>query len=90
MIVKFILDVLKPHKPSNYDVARTLMELDGVDTVKIKVDEIDQKTTSVFINIKGNKEMSLEQIEAKLEELNCALHSVDEVSLEKEERDYIT
>ncbi|MHA1147303.1 MAG: DUF211 domain-containing protein [Promethearchaeota archaeon] len=88
MKVSYKLDILKPHRPGNDAIARQLIELNGVSSVKITVDEIDQKTTSVFVQINGNKDMSLEQIEAKLEELNCALHSVDEVIIQKEERDY--
>ncbi len=81
--IEFDLDVLKPHIPSNYSVAQALEEIPGVSFVQIKTDEIDQKTTSVFITIKGTEDLSLEAIKEKLETMNCALHSVDRVQIDK-------
>ncbi|MFW9899185.1 MAG: DUF211 domain-containing protein [Candidatus Thorarchaeota archaeon] len=85
MIIEYTLDILKPHHPSNDLLARTLKELSGVKSVTIKTDEIDQKTTSIYVNLKGTNEMSLEEITKALEELNCSLHSVDEVKVEDRE-----
>ncbi|MHA1467153.1 MAG: DUF211 domain-containing protein [Promethearchaeota archaeon] len=84
MKVIYSLDVLKPHIPDSSFLALELKNLEGVSYVQIKVDEIDQKTTSVFIRIKG-VDVKLEDITDKLESLNCALHSVDEVSIQDEE-----
>ena len=81
--IEFDLDVLKPHVPSNHIVAQALNEIPSVMFVQIKTDEIDQKTTSVFITVKGNNELSLESIKEKLESMNCALHSVDRVQIDK-------
>ena len=81
MRVAFSLDVLKPHEPDNNLVARELKSLIGVKYVSIKTDEIDNVTTSVFITVEGNESVSLEQIREKLEDLNCALHSVDRVQV---------
>ena len=84
MKVIYSLDVLKPHIPDSSFLALELKSLEGVSYVQIKVDEIDQKTTSVFIRIKG-VDVKLEDVTDKLESLNCALHSVDEVSIQDEE-----
>jgi hypothetical protein len=84
MRIRLNLDVLKPHSPSSFFLAHELKKVSGVTYVQIKVDEIDQKTTSVFIKIIG-EDLVLEEITDKLEELNCALHSVDEVSIQDEE-----
>jgi len=81
--IEFDLDVLKPHIPSNYGVAQVLNKIPGVLFVQIKTDEIDQKTTSVFITIQGTDELSLESIKEALESMNCALHSVDRVQIDK-------
>ncbi|MBD3340904.1 MAG: hypothetical protein GF353_17480 [Candidatus Lokiarchaeota archaeon] len=85
MNIEYFLDVLKPHHPSNDLLARTLSQLTGVTYVRVKVDEIDQRTTSIFITIRGTEEMSLEKITQTLEEYNCSLHSVDTVSIQKNE-----
>jgi hypothetical protein len=81
MRVSFSLDVLKPHEPDNNLVARELKNLTGVKFVSIKTDEIDNVTTSVFVTVEGTEAVSLEQIRDKLEDLNCALHSVDRVQV---------
>jgi len=47
------------------------------------VDEIDQKTTSIYLNIEGI-DLSMETINNKLDEMNCSLHSVDTVEFIKE------
>ena len=82
--IEFDLDVLKPHVPSNYIVAQALEEIPGVSFIQIKTDEIDQKTTSIFITVKGTENLSLEAIKEKLETMNCALHSVDRVQIDKQ------
>jgi len=74
--------VLKPHQPSISTLARTLEKLTGVTYVEIKVEEIDQKTTSITIIISGKEEISLEEITQSLDANNCALHSVDRVIID--------
>ncbi|MFX1314948.1 MAG: DUF211 domain-containing protein [Promethearchaeota archaeon] len=83
MKVTYDLDILKPHMPPVDLVARTLMEIEGMLKVRIKVDELDQKTASLHISIEGN-DIELEKVNQVLGELNCALHSVDEVIVERE------
>jgi hypothetical protein len=61
-------------------VARALMEVDGMMEVNVKLDELDQKTASLHICITGD-DISLEDITEKLTSLNCAIHSVDEISI---------
>jgi hypothetical protein len=81
--IEFDLDVLKPHQPTNFELARALEEIQGVKFVQIKTDEIDQRTTSVFVTVKGTDELDLETIKETLENMNCALHSVDRVQIDK-------
>ena len=80
---EYDLDILKPHQPDNDILAKSLENLPGVTFVQIKVDEIDQKTTSIFATIKGTEELTLENITDALERMNCALHSVDRVQIDK-------
>jgi len=84
MKVSYYLDILKPHMPSVELVARTLMEIEGMSKVRIKVDELDQKTASLHISVEGN-DISLETVTEVLSNMNCALHSVDEVIYEQKE-----
>jgi len=82
MKVEYYLDILKPHQPGLDLLARTLMGIDGVNKVRVKVDELDQKTASLHINVEGIN-ISLEEITNVLDSMNCALHSVDLVEMEK-------
>ncbi|MFX0073714.1 MAG: DUF211 domain-containing protein [Candidatus Hermodarchaeota archaeon] len=84
MKVEYYLDILKPHQPGVDLVARTLMKINGVTKVRIKVDELDQKTASLHMNIEGTN-LSLEEVTDVLGTMNCALHSVDEVNLEEKD-----
>jgi hypothetical protein len=81
--IEYWLDILKPHSPSSDLIARALMEIKGISEVKVKVDELDQKTASLHIKVVGYN-LDIDQIRLKLEELNCALHSVDEVKMIRE------
>jgi hypothetical protein len=84
MKVEFLLDVLKPHQPDSYIVAQELMKIIGVTKVRVRVDELDQKTASLHINVEGNN-LSLDNITESLSRLNCALHSIDEVICEEKD-----
>jgi len=53
MRFEYDLDVLKPHSPGIDYVARAIMEVEGVLNVKVKLDELDQKTASLHIKISG-------------------------------------
>jgi hypothetical protein len=81
--IEFDLDVLKPHQPDNFVLAKALEDIPGVKFVQIKTDEIDQKTTSVFITVKGDDNLTLDTLKETLEEMNCALHSLDRVQIDK-------
>ncbi len=83
MKIEFSLDVLKPHAPSIDYVAKTLMDIEGISKVHVKLDELDQKTASLHIDIIGN-DLSLDDITEKLLSLNCAVHSIDEVIYERD------
>ncbi len=84
MKVEYYLDILKPHMPGVDLVARTLMKINGVSKVRIKVDELDQKTASLHVNVEGIN-ISLDEITEVLGTMNCALHSVDEVIVEEKD-----
>ena len=82
MKIEYVLDILKPHSPGIDQLARTLEKCTGVKYVEIKVEEIDQKTTSILAIIAGGASMSIEELTQTLEANNCALHSVDKVTIE--------
>jgi hypothetical protein len=75
---RLVLDVLKPHEPSNLVLAKRLSELENIDGVNVSLYEIDQNTENVKITIVGN-DMSFEEIKMVIEELGAVIHSIDEI-----------
>jgi hypothetical protein len=75
---RLVLDVLKPHEPSNLVLAKRLSELDNIEGVNVSLYEIDQNTENVKITIVGN-DMSFEDIKMVIEELGAVIHSIDEI-----------
>ena len=65
MKLEFDLDVLKPHAPSIDYVAGALMEIEGVKNVRVKLDELDQKTAEFATHTDNLEEVfeNREQIE---------------------------
>ena len=84
MKVGYYLDILKSFQPGVDLVARNLLKINGVTKVCIKVDELDQKTASLHINIEGTN-FTLDEIIEILDSMNCELHSFDQVDMEKED-----
>lgn len=81
---RLVLDVLKPIKgPSIVDVARELASLRGVTGVNITVKEIDVETITLSITVQGDN-IDFDTFRERLEELGCAIHSIDQVVAGKE------
>jgi hypothetical protein len=75
---RLVLDVLKPHEPSNILLALRLSEVENVDGVNLSLSEMDQNTETLKITIVGNN-MDFEKIKKVIEELGAVIHSVDEI-----------
>jgi len=79
-IKRIVLDVLKPHQPQGIDFAKTLAELSVGYQVIYAVDEVDEKTESVIIEIKGDN-IDLDPIKDAIHAMGGSLHSVDEIEI---------
>ncbi len=78
-IRRLLLDILKPIKgPSIVDVARSIASLPGIDGVNITVKEIDVDTITLSMTVEGAS-IDFDMLQRKLEELGCAIHSIDQV-----------
>jgi hypothetical protein len=89
-LTRIILDVLKPHEPSIDMLAIELVKLEGsgVTGVNITLDEVDVRTQSVKMIIEG-RSLNYPLIRRKLESLNCAIHSLDQVVCGSTKVEYI-
>ncbi len=76
---KLMIDVLIPHEPDLLVYAAKLCEVESVETVRIHVEEIDDRTKTVEFTIEG-RELSLDSISATIEGLGGSIHSIDEIT----------
>jgi hypothetical protein len=89
-LTRLVLDVLKPHEPSIDMLSIELVKLEeaNISGVNITLDEVDVKTQSIKIIIEGES-LNYPLIRKKLESLNCAIHSLDQVLCGKTRVEYI-
>ena len=79
MLRRLVLDVLKPHRPSNVDLATEISKLKGVDGVTIVTYNKETEVESVRIVIEG-RGLEFKNIEKILRNLGASVQSVDAVS----------
>jgi hypothetical protein len=77
-IKRLVLDVLKPHEPTNVEVASAIGDIKDVDGVNLSLYEVDQQTENVKITVEGtNVDYGL--VLQTIENLGGVVHSVDEI-----------
>ncbi len=82
MLRRLVLDVLKPHRPTNVDLATEISKLKGVDGVTIVTYNKETEVESVRIVIEGRR-LEFKSIEKILRNLGASVQSVDAVSAGK-------
>jgi hypothetical protein len=75
---KLVLDVLKPNEPHIFEFSRDLANLDGIDTVEIRVVELDKRVETIKITILGS-DISYGSVSSVIDTYGASIHSVDEV-----------
>jgi hypothetical protein len=78
---RIVLDVLKPHQPNALEFAQALGERNPDCRITLAVDEIDEKTESVMIEIEA-ADISYAAIEESINALGASVHSIDEVEVD--------
>jgi hypothetical protein len=73
-----VLDVLKPHEPTNVEVASAIGDLQDVDGVNLSLYEVDQQTENVKITVEGTN-VNYPLVLQTIENLGGVVHSVDEI-----------
>ncbi|MFB6189268.1 MAG: DUF211 domain-containing protein [Halapricum sp.] len=82
-IRRLVLDVLKPHEPSQTDLTRRVADVDGVRGSNCTLVEIDQKVTNLKLTIEGDG-IDEEGVREVVENHGGSIHSVDEVACGEE------
>ena len=82
-IRRITVDALKPREIEIIDLSKVLCDVDGVDEVDIAVTEVDARTETVKIVIKGRR-VNFSKVSKIMEEYGVVMRSIDEVSVKKE------
>jgi uncharacterized protein len=77
-IKRLVLDVLKPHEPTNVEVASAIGDIKDVDGVNLSLYEVDQQTENVKITVEGAN-VNFDLVLQTIENLGGVVHSVDEI-----------
>jgi len=77
-----VLDILKPHDPSIVEFAKEINAVKNVQRADVSIVEVDANTETVKLVVEGHA-IKLEEVEAVVKRLGAAIHSVDQVVVEK-------
>jgi len=78
---RIVLDVLKPHEPGVVEFAGILADHLADCRVRLEVEERDEKTESVTVEVTGG-DINFEDLAAGITEMGGSVHSVDEVEVD--------
>jgi hypothetical protein len=79
---KILIDALKPRETSVVELSEALCAIDGVNGVDVVVTEVDVKTETIKLTVKGS-DVKYEEVAKVIEEHGVAIRGVDEVSVSK-------
>ncbi|GBC70173.1 hypothetical protein HRbin01_01882 [archaeon HR01] len=82
VVSRIVLDVLKPHTPTIIEFAKSISAVKGISRVDVSILEVDTNTETVKLVVEGAG-INFEQVEAAVKHLGAAIHSVDQVVVEK-------
>ena len=85
-VKRLVLDVLKPHDPNPLEFARELVSLCVGYEVRLVVDEMDEKTESIILEITAHN-IDYKLIAEKIKEMGGSIHSIDEVEVVNTSKD---
>ncbi len=78
--IKLVLDVLKPHQPNAFEFVQRLLAIEGVYRGKLMLEEMDEKTESMVLEIEG-MDLNYEQLTDTITSMGGSVHSIDEVEI---------
>jgi len=81
-IRRLVLDSLKPRETSIIELSQALCSVDGVDEVDITVTEVDVKTETIKLVIRGSN-INYEEISKTMMDHGAIIRSIDEISVSR-------
>ena len=82
-VKRLVLDVLKPHQPGALDFCREIATLGPDYQVCLIVEEVDENTQTVQLEVRGAA-LELTVIAEAIAGMGASLHSVDQVEVHNE------
>lgn len=80
-----VVDVLKPHKPNILEFGRIICTDETVESARISVYAVDEKTESLKIVIEGN-DINFDHVKELVEDQGGVIHSMDKVVLSRNDK----
>jgi len=81
-IRRILLEALKPRDTSVVDLSKTLCSVEGVDECGVVVVDIDVKTETIKLTMKGHN-IDYDAMSKIMEEQALSIKGVDEIDVEK-------
>lgn len=81
-IRRVLLDALKPREISIIELAKALGSVVGVKGVDIVVSEVDSKTETIKLTVKG-PQIDHDAVTSMMEKFGVSIRGVDEISVAK-------
>lgn len=81
-IRRMIIDSLKPRETTIVDLSQALCEVEGVEEVDITVTEVDVKTETIKLVIRGSN-IDYEKLSKVMVDHGVAVRSVDEINVSR-------
>ncbi|MFP3985334.1 MAG: DUF211 domain-containing protein [Candidatus Bathyarchaeia archaeon] len=85
-IKRLLLDALKPRETSIIELAKALGSVGGVEEVDIVVSEVDSRTETIKLTVKG-PHIQYDEVTKMMEKYAISIRGVDEISVAKTEFD---
>jgi hypothetical protein len=81
-IKRMIIDSLKPRETTILDLSKALCDVKGVEEVDITVTEVDVKTETIKITVRGS-DISYEELTKVMSEYGATIRSLDEINVSR-------
>lgn len=81
-IRRLIVDSLKPRETSIIDLSRVICSVNGVEEVDITVTEVDVKTETIRLTIRGPN-ISFEDLSKIMSDHGVTIRSIDEINVNR-------
>ncbi len=81
-IKRMVIDSLKPRETTILDLSKALCEVKGVDEVDITVTEVDVKTETIKLTVRGS-DIAHEELTKVMSEHGATIRSLDEISVSR-------